>query len=381
MGDPGLACSGPGADVGQVADLKAALHRPPGRQDLSLFSQAGVAAMGSTGPEEPKAPLLKSTAPPGPASPLMPKGPARGDASALMSVVSIVKNIVGAGVLSLPAGLAAAGTVRAGVLAAVLLGLLAGYMFAVIGRVCGAVHAGSFGAVAARTNSKGFATVCEVVCIFKTAAGCLAYSILIRDSAGALLAGYLDVPQTPALGRTLLMGLTAAVLLPLCLLRSLASLQYTSILGLLGMIYTTLFMAYRLYDGSYAADGHYHAYMQEHLQPHFPPEPEERPMLALVLVSLLSTAYMAHYNVPRFYWSLKDTSPGRFQGVVACAFVMTIALFVAFMVIGFLTFGENCQGFVLNNYSTQVHTAVCSVVGGRAVVYRCVLLCAAVLYR
>lgn len=73
--------------------------------------------------------------------------------------------------------------------------------------------------------------------------------------------------------------------------------------------------------------------------------------LAFVLVSMLSTSYIAHYNAPKFYAELKDASVPKFNAMVYTAFAISIAFFIFMMSIGFLTFGGASSGFVLNNYS------------------------------
>ena len=49
--------------------------------------------------------------------------------------------------------------------------------------------------------------------------------------------------------------ISAAVLLPLCLLRDLSSLSAGSVIGTCGTAYTALFMAVRCFDRSYAPGG------------------------------------------------------------------------------------------------------------------------------
>lgn len=58
-------------------------------------------------------------------------------------------------------------------------------------------------------------------------------------------------------------------------------------------------------------------------------------------------------NAPRFYNELKDASLGRFRVVVGNAFGLTSVLYVTLTMFGFLTFGGNCDGYILNNYSVQ----------------------------
>ena len=68
---------------------------------------------------------------------------------------------------------------------------------------------------------------------------------------------------------------------------------------------------------------------------------------------MLSTSFIAHFNAPTFYAELKNTNMKRFNTVVNTAFGASIVTFIFMMSMGFLTFGGNCAGFVLNNYASN----------------------------
>lgn len=78
-----------------------------------------------------------------------------------------------------------------------------------------------------------------------------------------------------------------------------------------------------------------------------------------ILISMLSTSYLAHFNAPKFYKELKDTSIFRFNQVVGGAFGISITIFVAVLCVGFLTFGANTSGFILNNYARFIFGTNC----------------------
>jgi amino acid permease len=71
---------------------------------------------------------------------------------------------------------------------------------------------------------------------------------------------------------------------------------------------------------------------------------------SLVLASNLGLAYIAHYNSPNFYRSLKDTNSKRFRLMVNVAFITLVSLYTATMMAGYATFGDVCQGNILLNY-------------------------------
>ena len=74
---------------------------------------------------------------------------------------------------------------------------------------------------------------------------------------------------------------------------------------------------------------------------------------AAILISMLSTAYMAHYNAPKFYWELSNRTSEKYTKVVYQSFIGAIIIMIVISSMGFLTFGSNSQSLILNNYSTQ----------------------------
>jgi sodium-coupled neutral amino acid transporter 11 len=58
-----------------------------------------------------------------------------------------------------------------------------------------------------------------------------------------------------------------------------------------------------------------------------------------------------HYNSARFYTELKDRSLPRFAVAVSSSFGIAAVAYMAIASFGFLTFGGNSSGFILNNYS------------------------------
>merc|ERR1712060_11125 len=72
-----------------------------------------------------------------------------------------------------------------------------------------------------------------------------------------------------------------------------------------------------------------------------------------ILICMLSTAYIAHFNAPKYYSELKNNTVKRFNIVTSVSYAISIAFFVLIASFGFLTFGKNCSGLILNNYSTK----------------------------
>jgi len=72
---------------------------------------------------------------------------------------------------------------------------------------------------------------------------------------------------------------------------------------------------------------------------------------------MLATAFLAHYNAPKLYAELAPPKDGgsklpAFNLVCAGAFGLASLLMGSIMSVGFLTFGANAQGNILNSYAT-----------------------------
>jgi hypothetical protein len=104
----------------------------------------------------------------------------------------------------------------------------------------------------------------------------------------------------------LLVSLASLLVLPLCMLRSFAALTYTSMLGVMGVLYTAAFMTFRWLSGSYAPGGEMFDAIRT--KPEF--GGRFQPIKTLILVATLNTAYHAHYDAPKFYHIMGSMQAG-----------------------------------------------------------------------
>jgi amino acid permease len=183
-----------------------------------------------------------------------------------------------------------------------------------------------------------------------TSMACLAFSMVLADTFSSLLG---STERTK-----ILLALTTCILLPLCWMKNLASLAPFSLLGVIGMAFTGFAMLVKYLDGSYsgpAVSGTLLETVAENLRPSFGSDGWESVLnpKSLILVCMLSTAFMAHYNAPKFYLELQNNTLQRYNTVVATSFGISILLMGSITAIGFLTFGASCSGLVLNNYSSK----------------------------
>jgi len=158
---------------------------------------------------------------------------------------------------------------------------------------------------------------------------------------------------------TWIIGLSAFVLLPLSLMRNLSSLAIGSLIGTVGTLYTAAFMALRLADHSYSAGGKFYEVMAASSRPFFEAHTASHPLInpsIFVLISMLATNYLCHYNAPQLYQELAPPTDGsskdkEFNKVALGGFGLAALVSALMMACGYLTFGGASQGLILNSYA------------------------------
>jgi len=281
-----------------------------------------------------------------------------GTATIPNEIFNLVKGIVGSGVLGLPAGIAAYGNAPSAVLPAIaliaLIGFFSAYGFSLIGRVCSYTGGTSYPDAWSKSVSKDTSWIIAVSTTMKTFCAVLTYSMILADTGKALAetGGY-------ALSRTTsLLGITSLFILPLCWLKNLSSLAPFSLIGTIGMLYTAVAMGIRYFGKAYIAPSAAVAakfVVDTQFQPAFGANGAASVLnpSSFILICMLSTAYMAHFNAAKFFIELKDNTIERFNTVVSTSFGISVAIFAAIASMGFLTFGGATSGLILNNYSTK----------------------------
>ncbi|CAB9507105.1 Putative sodium-coupled neutral amino acid transporter 11 [Seminavis robusta] len=279
----------------------------------------------------------------------------QGTATIPNEIFNLVKSIVGAGVLSLPAGIAAFGNAPSALLPAIVLiaimGAISAYTFSMIARVCRMTHATSYADCWDKTRGN-MAWIVAASSALDCFAGNLTYSMVLADTCKDLLAAFgIVTTRSKAL-----LALTSVVLLPLCLVKNLASLAPFSLVGIMGMVYTSIAIGTRYFGGDYIVPtGKFVQDLAPGMIPSFGSTGAMGALSpkSLILVSMLSTAYIAHFNAPKFYRELKNNTMARFNTVVASSFGLSIAFYALVSSMGFLTFGSATAAMILNNYSTK----------------------------
>lgn len=288
-----------------------------------------------------------------------PQAQAEGEAAKKMTPVqmlfNMVQNIVGEGMLSLPAGIAGGTGLLAGSLIAFFFCALMGYTFAIMGRTCYATGEKTHKDCAAKVSGPGLAQTMAVVLMLKTVFTCLTYAIVIGESFSRIME-FFGVSGIMGTSQGTLLTICVFILIPLCLQRDLSALSYTSMIGCFGQVWVVLSMHIRYHDGSYRPGGQFYDVISEVDKPDFTGGGVmywKTSAATFVLLGSLATAFIAHYNAPKFYAQLEDATPEKFTKVVMGAFGFAMIIYFWIMSVGYLTFGKASEGLILNNYSEK----------------------------
>lgn len=280
-----------------------------------------------------------------------------------------------------------------------ILGAFSAYTFGLYGRLVHSTQARSLGEIWERVKGRKSSWIISLSSMIFCFGACLSYSILLGDAFQALAAsGGLSGVAASRPFWVLLVTLTT--LLPLCSLQSLSSLAPMSLMGIFGMFATTCFLGWRCPTinpaSPYGAGGALLGTLAKHQLPSFGTFNKGFASPAsMVLGGMAAAAFLGHFSAPDFYHSLRknDDNTDTDNDVAATTskessstqtqalhdfFKVTIGGFGAVILFncfitafGFLTFGGNSNGVILNNYSTadpwatvcRLLVAIC-VIGG-----------------
>ena len=193
---------------------------------------------------------------------------------------------------------------------------------------------------------------------------CIIYSGILGDVFTPIFYHYNILPAQYNHRSSNIILITIFVLFPMSLLKNLSAFKYTSFLGFLSVLYTTIFICYRALDGSYDAETGYYVNpigSGTNTSEAIGFIPITKPTFhhvtiwsvnfaTLIMMSNYGLAYNAHYNSPIFYRELNNTNSSRFSKMVFSSYTILIGLYVITMVAGYKTFGDTCKGNILLNY-------------------------------
>eukprot|EP00419_Tripos_fusus_P014046 CAMPEP_0172728478 /NCGR_PEP_ID=MMETSP1074-20121228/92259_1 /TAXON_ID=2916 /ORGANISM="Ceratium fusus, Strain PA161109" /LENGTH=450 /DNA_ID=CAMNT_0013555733 /DNA_START=43 /DNA_END=1392 /DNA_ORIENTATION=- len=268
-----------------------------------------------------------------------------GSASVNSCAATLLKNIVGAGIFSLPIGLVHA-TPIPGLAILALVGVLNAGSFWMIGYCCLTWGVGTFRELWNCVLGQSSAWVIDVLIFLNGWFTLVSYVVLIGDFTTKSLSGLLGEEHFFARQRVVdQWGIAILVLLPLSMQKDLSKLKFTSLLGL-GVLLYVIFLI--IGDACRNAPPQWSDNMVFF----------ERRLGAFEAIAIYCQAYSAHYNAPKLFSELRNPTLYRWFLLVAIAFLSCIVSYSAFALAGIRRWEDSVQGNILKNYDPTVNVLV-----------------------
>lgn len=248
-------------------------------------------------------------------------------------IINIVADLCPHGMLPLAYGIAQGGPT--GIVPAVALvaifGSMSAYTMTVFARIAEETKSNSIAELWGKLIGQKSRWLADVA-VFSLCFGCCVfYSAFVGDIFGALSAA---AGVTGVVGKrsTVLGAISALCLLPLCLLEDISSLQFSSILGVAGIMFTVVFHILRVSDGTYTPEtGLFAKLLSSKMQPKWPSPKFTLWSVnkgTLMLVNMLCVAFLAHYNAINYYKELDGATEKRYKTAITAGFGTALTVFI-----------------------------------------------------
>jgi hypothetical protein len=247
--------------------------------------------------------------------------PAGGSNSIVMSSANTVKAILGAGILSLSWAFYYSTMVPA-MFFSLLMALLGAMNFFLLGLVSDKTKQPSYTEIWAKLFGKSAGILPDLVIAISCFANCAGYLIVAGDYMPIALKGLgLNILQ----GRRQAIGAVFALIFGLNFLPDLSLLSYTSVIGVLGGIYTCAMLGVDGFKAGLKASD----WKMFSVTPGW-----------FLMIPAVAFAFNGHFNAPSAYTELSERSPKRWATVTTIAFSICFIATIACGASGYLMFGS-----------------------------------------
>ncbi len=276
-------------------------------------------------------------------------------ASVGSTVLGLSNNIVGAGMLSLPWATKESSIVE-GMLLVLFVAVVSALSLIMTAICCEVTKCFTFRGMGEKVLGHGFGLVIQGIMMIYTFLSCVSFMILAAD----FFTGEKGIPHGLCKGREscqwivdvfetraqTVLVLTILVLFPLSCLRQLNALRFTSLLSVMGMFYLLWLL---IYEYASASSEDLANVTIRWTTPEFG---------IFRAAPIANVAFIAHYNVPRFYQELQDRTISKFSKAVVISLGMCTGVYLMVGVFGYLRYGEETKSDVLNNLPDDSTVAI-----------------------
>ena len=199
-----------------------------------------------------------------------------------------------------------------------------------------------------RLEKIGAISLCYV--IFNASLG---FCILIPQFIQPALSEIFEIDRFPFDRQIYIILIATFILYPLCLLKDLSSLRFSSIIGIVAIFYCDGLFVYESIE-----------YRNSGGVPGTAGDPDAEIVInewsvgIFIVVNVASKALACHSVLPAVYESLRNRSPKRMWIVMIISYFVLTVVYVTFAICGYYLFGTDAQGNVLENFRGQSGVAV-----------------------
>nr|GEW92027.1 transmembrane amino acid transporter family protein [Tanacetum cinerariifolium] len=263
------------------------------------------------------------------------------------AVFNLTTSVIGAGIMALPATMKVLGLL-VGVVLIFLMGVLSEISVEFLIRFAVQCKANSYGEVVEHALGKPFRIVSEICIVINNAGVLVVYLIILGDVMSGSLRHIGVFDQWLGNGfwdhrKVVIFIVVVVFLAPLCLFDKIDSLSTTSAasvaLAVVFVVVAFVVAFIKVVEGKIDA-------------PRLTPDFSSKTAILdlLVVIPIMSNAYVCHFNVQPIYNELKDRSPEKMNKVGRMTTLLCVAIYASTAIAGYLLFGDDTESDILTNF-------------------------------
>ncbi|XAR50514.1 hypothetical protein NMG60_11004858 [Bertholletia excelsa] len=267
------------------------------------------------------------------------------------AVFNLTTSVVGAGIMALPATMKVLG-LALGVVLIILMGILTEISIEMFVRFAVQCKANSYGEVVQAACGRTARLLSEICIIVNNGGVLVVYLIIMGDVLSGSLHHIGVFDQWLGNGfwdhrKLVILFVLVIFLAPLCALDRIDSLSVTSAasvaLAVIFVLVAFTIALIKLVKGTIES-------------PRMTPDfgSKEAILDLLVVIPIMSNAYVCHFNVQPIYNELEDRSPHKMNQVGRATTVICVLIYASTAISGYLLFGKNTETDVLTNFDKDL---------------------------
>nr|XP_010913357.1 amino acid transporter AVT6E-like [Elaeis guineensis] len=267
------------------------------------------------------------------------------------AVFNLATSIIGAGIMALPATMKVLG-VAVGFASIILMGILSEISIELLVRFSAHCQASSYGEVVQSALGRPSRIVAEICIILNNAGILVVYLIIIGDvlSGSSEHVGVFD--QLFGNGswdhrKLVILVVLVIFLAPLCALEKIDSLSLTSAASVaLAVVFVVVSCAIAFVK----------LVERQIKTPRMGPDFGSKAAILdlLVVIPIMTNAYVCHFNVQPIYNELKGRTPQKMNRVGRITTVLCVVVYASTAISGYLLFGDETESDVLTNFDKDL---------------------------